>query len=263
MGEIDEIVRDTPADAGDGDGFAAEGFGKAHCVGKAIALLVGELQAAPRLDGNGSPGRMQAVGEALGIAYEARGARILADADHDALARGPGSGNRVGLHVDEQLLIDPLGGAPQRQLAQRGEIAGREIMLQRAFGLLWDVNLAFLQALDQIVRRKVDQLDGVGTVEHGIRYGLAHPDMGDLRDDVVEALDVLDVDGRIDVDAMRQQFLDVEIALGVTGARRIGVGEFIDQRKLRAACNQRVDVHLLERLVAVGYPLSRQDFESP
>jgi hypothetical protein len=64
--------------------------------------------------------------------------------------------------------------------------------------------------------------------------------VGDLGDDVVEALDVLDIDRGIDVDAVAQQFGDVEIALRVPAAGRIGVREFIDQRDRRAARNDRV-----------------------
>ena len=71
----------------------------------------------------------------------------------------------MGLHVREQLLVDALGGAAQRQLAQRRQVAGREVVLERALGLLGDVDLALLQALDQVVGREVDQLDGVGAVE--------------------------------------------------------------------------------------------------
>ena len=82
--------------------------------------------------------------------------------------------------------------------------------------------------------------------------------MRDLRDHVVEAFDVLDVDGGVDVDAVGQQFLDVEIALGMAAARRVGMGEFVDQGDLRAARDQRVEVHLLERLVLVVDPLARQ-----
>ena len=77
-------------------------------------------------------------------------------------------------------------------------------MLQRALGLLGDIDLALLQPLDQVVGREVDQFDGVGAVEHLVRHGLAHPHMRDLRDHVVEAFDVLDVDGGVDVDAMGQ-----------------------------------------------------------
>jgi hypothetical protein len=124
-------------------------------------------------------------------------------------------------------------------------------MLERALGLFGDVDLAFPKPLNEIVRGEVDQFDAVGGVEHRIRHGLAHPHMGDLRDHVVEALDVLDIDRGIDVDAVGQQFLDIEIAFRMAAAGRVGVREFIDQRDLRMARDQRVEVHLLDDLVPV------------
>ncbi len=72
---------------------------------------------------------------------------------------------------------------------------------------------------------------------------------------------MLDVDRGIDIDAVGQQFLDVEIALGVTAARRVGVRELVDQRDLRPPRDQRIEVHLLERLVPVADPLARQHLE--
>ncbi len=42
----------------------------------------------------------------------------------------------------------------------------------------------------------------------------------------------------------------------------VGVGEFIDQRDLRMARDQRVDIHLLENLVLVFEPLARQNFQA-
>ena len=75
--------------------------------------------------------------------------------------------------------------------------------------------------------------------------------MRDLRDDVVQALDVLDIDRGVDVDAAAQQLLDVEIALGMAAAGRIGVGELVDQHDLRTAGDDGVEVHLLERLALV------------
>ena len=82
--------------------------------------------------------------------------------------------------------------------------------------------------------REIDQLDRVGAVEHRVRHGLAHAHVRDLGDDVVEALDVLDVDRGVDVDAAVEQLLDVEIALGMAAAGRIGMGELVDQHDLRA-----------------------------
>ena len=168
--------------------------GQPQRVGDAVALLLAELQAAPAFDVERRPGRMQPIGQSLGVAHQTGGARVLADADENALAGGPGPGNGARLHLGEQLLVDPLGGAAQRQLAKRGQVGRREEVLQRPLGLLGDVDLAFLEALDQIVGRQIDQLDGVGAIENRIRNGLAHADVGDLRDDVVQALDVLDVD---------------------------------------------------------------------
>ena len=105
-------------------------------------------------------------------------------------------------------------------------------MLERALGLLRHVDLALLQALDQVVGREVDKLDGVGAVEDRVRHGLAHADAGDLRHHVVQALDVLDVERGVDVDALAQELLDIEIALGMPAAGGIGMGELIDERQV-------------------------------
>src|SRR5271157_3660876 len=48
----------------------------------------------------------------------------------------------------------------------------------------------------------------------------------------------------------------------MTAARRIGVGEFVDESKLWAARDDRVDVHLIERLSAVVDVLARNDLEA-
>ncbi len=205
---------------------------------------------------------MQPVGEPLGVTHEAGRARILADADDNALAGRPRALDGVRLHLAEQLLVDPLGGAAQSELAQRGEVGRREEMLERALGLLGDVDFAFLEPLDQVVGRQIDQFDRIGAIEHGVRHGLAHPHMGDLRDDVVEALDVLDVDGGIDVDAVAHQLFDVEIALRMAAAFGVGVGELVDQNDLRVPRNDRVEVHLLERLALVFDAAPGNDFEA-
>ncbi|MEY9757287.1 hypothetical protein ABIE73_004682 [Bradyrhizobium yuanmingense] len=73
---------------------------------------------------------------------------------------------------------------------------------------------------------------------------------------------MLDVDGGIDVDAVREQLLDVEIALGMAASGRIGVGELVDERNLRPPRDHRVEVHLLDDLAAVVQPLARDHFEA-
>jgi hypothetical protein len=138
---------------------------------------------------------------------------------------------------------------------------GPAIAFQRALGLFWNVDLALLQPLNQVIRRQVDEFDAVGAVENRIRHGLAHPDMGDLGDDIVKAFDVLDVDRGVDVDSVAEQFLDVEVALRMPAAGRIGMREFVDQCDLRPARNQRIKVHFLQNLVLVAEPFARHDFK--
>ncbi len=83
----------------------------------------------------------------------------------------------------------------------------------------------------------------------GDRLGLRH--LGDLLHDVLEGLHVLDVDRRDDVDAGREQPVDVLPALGVAAvAGRVGVGEVVDEHDLRGAGEHRVQVQLGELAAA-------------
>lgn len=57
---------------------------------------------------------------------------------------------------------------------------------------------------------------------------------------------MLDVERGVDVDAVRQDLLDVEIALGMAAAGSVGVGELVDEYQGRAADKDGVEVHLVE-----------------
>ena len=135
-------------------------------------------------------------------------------------------------------------------------------MLERALGLLGDVDLAFLQALDQVVGRQVDELDGIGAIEDGVGHGLAHAHARDLRHDVVQALDVLDVDGGVDVDAGVQQLLDVQVALGMAAAGDVGVGELVDQDQLRPPLERASMSNSSRMRIDVDRRLAREDLEA-
>ncbi len=168
----------------------------------------------------------------------------------------------MGLHMREELVVDALRGAAQRELPQGREIAGREEMLQGALGLMGQVDLALPQALQEVVGRDVDDLDVVGLIEDRVRHRLAHPDARDLGHHVVEALDVLDVQGRVDVDAGRQHLLDVLVALRVAAARGVGMGEFVDEGDLRVTRDESVEIHLLEPAALVVDLAAGQDVET-
>ena len=118
-----------------------------------------------------------------------------------------------------------------------------------------------MQALDQLVGRQIDELDLVRVVEHVIGDGLPDPDVGDLADDVVQALEVLDVHRRVDVDPGVEQLLDVLPALRVARAGRVGVRELVDDDQAGFAREGGVEVELLQLDAAVRDALARQDLE--
>ena len=266
MGEIvGSGISDDLARGGErrqGHGLGAELFGKAHMVGQPVLQPVGQHGRLRRFEMQHRPGGAQPVGLAAGITHQIGPARAVAEADQHPVSRRPRAGNRMRLHVVEQLLVDALGGAAQRQLAQRRQVAGRKIVLDCLTRRLRHIDLAVMQPLDQVGGGDVDDLDLVGPVDDRIRHRLAHAHPGDLGDDVVQALDMLDVQRRIDVDAARQQFLDIHGALGMAAARRIGVGEFVDQHQGRAAGEDGVEIHLLQRLATIGDGFARDDLET-
>ena len=123
------------------------------------------------------------------------------------------------------------------------------------------VDLAGAQPLLQRLGREVDEHDLVGLVEDPVRERLADAHAGELEDRVVQALEVLDVDGRDDVDAGVEDVLDVLVALLVAHPGRVRVRELVDQRQLGRARDHGVDVHLLELEPAVRGSQARHRLE--
>ena len=82
-------------------------------------------------------------------------------------------------------------------------------------GLLGHVDLALGQAAQQFIGGQVDEDDFIGAVEHRVGHGFPYADAGDAAHRLVQAVEVLDVDGGPDVDAGSEQVFDVLPALGV------------------------------------------------
>ena len=129
-------------------------------------------------------------------------------------------------------------------------------MTDCALGLVRQIDLAILQALDQVIRRQIDQFDVVCLVDNRIRHCLAHPDSSDPGHNVVQAFDMLDVERGVDIDADCDQLFDIHVTLGVSAAWRVGMRQLIDQRQLWASCQEGVEVHLLQRASLVLDALS-------
>ena len=85
--------------------------------------------------------------------------------------------------------------------------------------------------------------------------------MGDLGHHIVEAFNVLDIQGGVDVDPRRQQFLDIHIALGMAAAGRIFMRQFVHQRQARLALQDGVQIHLRQHPALVGHALFGNGFD--
>ncbi len=158
--------------------------------------------------------------------------------------------------------VHVLGRAPQRQLAERRQVALAEELLDRARGLVGQVDLALLEPAQQVLGRQVHELDLVRLVEQAVGQRLAHHDSGDALDEVVHALEVLDVECRPDVDAGLDQLARVLPALGVARARRVRVRELVEQQHAGLARERLVDVELQEPHAAVLDLARRQPLEA-
>ena len=73
---------------------------------------------------------------------------------------------------------------------------------------------------------------------------------------------MLNIDRGVDIDAQIQQLFDIEIALRMAAAGRIGVGELIDQDELRTARDDGVQIHLVEGSAVIINVLARNDLKA-
>ncbi len=234
-------------------GLAAQAAGQGE--GAVDLLLAVGVEAAP-LHGDHGPRRAAAFGDAPGHAHQVLALAAAVDGHQHAPAHGhAGLAARGG--VLAQRVVHVLGRGLHGQLAQRGEVGRREERLQRLRRLVGQIDLALLQAFDQLARRDVDQHDVVEPVEHRIGHGLGHAHAGDAQHHVVEAFQMLDVDRGPHVDAGIEQFDHVLPAALVAAARRVAVRQLVHQHQGRLARQQRVQVHLLQHPALVLDALAR------
>ena len=147
--------------------------------------------------------------------------------------------------------LDALGDLAQRQLAQVVEVRVLEKVFQRPADLVGAVDLSGAQPLLQILDGQIEVDHLVGLLEEAVGHGLADGDARDALDDVLEALEVLDVEGADDVDAGVQQLEDVLVALAVAAAGNVRVRQLVDDGDGGLALEDVVEAHLLDDDAAI------------
>ncbi|MNQ69347.1 hypothetical protein D3C85_839380 [compost metagenome] len=217
---------------------------------------------ARRVDGDDVQIAIKLLAQPVGAADDVFGVDAGADAGDDGLARAPygfdGAVAAIGLDV----VVHVVGGAAQRQFAQRDQISLAKEILRGVAGLLGQIDLAFLQAAQQLVGGQVHEHDFIGCVEDLVGHRLPDTHARDAADRLVQAVQVLHVQRGPDVDAGRQQFLDVLPALGMARARRVGMGQFVHQHQVWTPQQGAVQVEFLQHMAAIGDILEREDRQS-
>ena len=148
------------------------------------ALGVGSL--ADGLDRDGDPVCVEAGRELACAPDHPLRHLVRPNASEQALGRRPRAFDRLLPQIVDHLVVDAIGGAAQRQFAQGRQIAGGEEILRRPPRCLGHIDLAVVEALDELVGRKIDQNDVGGLLQDPVGNSLAHGDAGDAGHDVSE-----------------------------------------------------------------------------
>ncbi len=112
-----------------------------------------------------------------------------------------------------------------------------------------------------VIPVQIDQHHLVGTVEGTVGHRLPDPDPGDPADDIVEALEVLHVDCGVDIDAGREQLLDILPAFWMARSRNVGMRQLVDQEHGRSTPEGRIEVEFPERSAGVSDRFERKDLQ--
>ena len=164
----------------------------------------------------------------------------------------------VALH----LRVDPLGGVAQGELAQGDKVALAEEVRDGLRRLVRDVDLALLETTPQVLGGQVHQLHLVGLFEDGVGHRLAHDHARDPGNHVVQRLQVLDVERRVDVDASVEQLEHVLPALGVAALGSVGVRQLVDEQEGGMPRQGGIEIELLEGGASVLDAAAREDLEA-
>jgi hypothetical protein len=214
------------------DGRAQAVLGR-HVHGQEVA------PARPRRDPRATPGQRLPPG-------------VPGEGDDDAFARLPKGLDVVGAAVVAQSPLDVIGQPEQGELPHRRQVAEPEVVRQGRVDPLRGADLALSQPRAQGLGREVHELDLVRAAQDLVGHRLALGDAGDLLDDVVQRLDVLDVDRRDDAEPALQEVLDVLPSFLMARARGVRVGELVDEDEVGRGGQDRVRVHLPQLDAPVG-----------
>lgn len=178
-------------------------------------------------------------------------------ADQDVL-----TGLGLFLSLEPRGGVQPVRRPPQGNFPEEGQVFLGEKIPQGQGRLPLTVDLTLPQPFQQVRRLQVHQLHLVGGVEHAVRDALGHRDTRDGGHLIIQALQMLDIDGGIDIDTRAKQLLDILVALHMAAAPGVGMGQLVHQEKLGLPGQGRVQIEFFQLDPFIGDDLDRQLLQS-
>ncbi|OPY08805.1 MAG: hypothetical protein A4E66_01812 [Syntrophus sp. PtaB.Bin001] len=151
---------------------------------------------------------------------------------------------------------------PQGQLAQIFQVDRPEEVIEGDGDTFPGINLSFLEAFPKILRREINIDDLVRFGQDAVRQPLPHLHPHGFFHRIIEAFQMLDIQGGHDMNAGRQQILNVLVALGVAASRGVGVSQFVHQGHLWLPAQNGIHIHFFYRYPTIGLDETGNDFQS-
>src|SRR5262245_60865292 len=103
-----------------------------------------------------------------------------------------------------------------------------------------------MKSLAQVLGGNIDIDHLVRHSEHVVGDPLLHFDAGGLLDDIVQTHEVLNVQGRDDVNPCAQHLFNVSITFFVPAAGGVGMSQLIHERNCGVSSQQSIEIEFLE-----------------
>jgi two-component system sensor histidine kinase KdpD len=149
----------------------------------------------------------------------------------------------------------------QGELSKCDQVTGAKKMSKRPFRAIERIDISAAHPRLQSLRSQVRQYDLIHFLHHPVRYCLPHLYSSDVQHGGNQALDVLHVHRRYDIDLGIQQIHHVLVALGMLGAFDVGVRQFVHQYDLGLPRQDGVQVHFVKNCASIFNLATRNRFQ--
>ena len=203
------------------------------------------------------PLSLHAVRETRRFTHETRAVGARADRDEQPVLRFPHGRDGALLAIRPHLSVHAVRRAAEREFAERDDVPLPEEVMRGACRDIREIDLPFVQPLQEFVRRNIDKPHFPGFIKNPVRHGLADRDPGDAGHHVIQALEMLDIKRGVYIDPGFEQLLHILPALRVAAPGEIGVRELIHHEELRVALQCRLNIKFVKVAAALNGPLRK------